>query len=245
MQFNQAVVAANQSKAYSIVAGPITGSTRLAQEFATHAEKIGADAIMLYYPERYYNDSSILDYFQDVASQVSIDILIHGVPLRTAFSGSSPTTNYSLNLCQDLAHIPNLIGMKEEFNDETHRYKLGVHLKGKMSLIVAGASMRKYLSCTLFGISSYLVGIGSFMPQIEEDFFKLTQTNDYDQALSLVTKYEEPFFDTASPIGWHLAMKAALNAMDLMPLTERPPLTPATVEDQHKIRRTMKKFNWI
>lgn len=66
---NQTVIDANQKRAVVIAANPIVSSTERTVNFACSVEKIGADALLLYFPERYYNDESVYDYFQTVAEK--------------------------------------------------------------------------------------------------------------------------------------------------------------------------------
>lgn len=244
-KLNQVVVETNKNQATTVVANSMIGSTQRAIEFARQAEKIGADAILLYYPERYYNDERVFDYFQAVAARTKVGVLIHALPMRSAYAGISPTAQFSLKLCQRLAQIDNIIGMKEESGQEDHRYKLAVHLKDKLALIVSGGSMRRFLSCVLFGVDAYLVGIGSFVPKIEEDFYEAVSRSDYQTALKIVVKYEEAFFEVAFPMGWHIAMKGAMNLLGLMPVAERPPLQPADPQERQQLRRVMIKLGWL
>lgn len=244
-KLNKTVVEANRGRALTIAANPMTGSTADAAGFARHAGEIGADMILVYYPERYYRDDYVYDYFKEVASNTQSAVLIHGLPMRNAYAAVSPAAQYSVELCRRLSEIDNVIGMKEESGNETHRYKLAVHLDGKFSLIVAGASMRMYLGCVLFGVDAYLVGVGSMRPDIEEQFYDSVLKADYRKALEPVVKYEDPFFNIAFPMGWHIAMKGAMDLMGLMPATERPPLQPADENQRKQLRELIARFGWI
>lgn len=244
-RFNEVVVEANRGRAVSIVANPMTGAVDKAAAFARHAEAIGADAILLYYPERYYNDERAFEYFQQVASSTKIGVLLHAVPLRNAYAGVAPMKQYSVALCEKLAALDNVVGMKEESADEGHRYKLAAHLRGKMSLIVAGAAMRMFLGSVLLGVKAYLVGIGSFKPEIEEEFYQAVQEGRNEQALSIVTTYEEPFFNVAFPLGWHIAMKGAMELLGLMNSVERPPLQPLDAEERQSLVDVMRRLGWL
>ncbi|MBD3422612.1 MAG: hypothetical protein GF398_21055 [Chitinivibrionales bacterium] len=243
-EFNRVVVEANQKKAITIAANPMVGSTQKAVEFAKYAEQIGADSILLYYSERYYNDDRIISFFESIAQAVDIGLLIHGLPMRSAYAGVSPTTQFSVGLCKRLLEIDNLIGMKEESGNENLRYKLATNLSERMAIIVAGGSMRKFLSCVLFGVQSYLVGVGSFVPDIEEEFYNAVERQDYQGALKIVKKYEEPFFDVAFPMGWHIAMKGAMSLLGLMPVRERPPLQQAEAGEMEGIAKILETMHF-
>ncbi len=241
---NRAVVDANNKKAVIIAAGPVTGSTAYAVEFAALAESNGADAVLLYYPERYYSDHDIICYVKEIASAVKIGVMIHAVPLRNARAGVTHVA-CSLDLWRKLAEIENVTGMKEENNDRNLRYKLGTHLGARLSIVAAGAGMRTLMESAHFGINSYLVGVGSFRPDIEEKFYNAMKKEDYKTALGFVTEIEEPFFDAAFPMGWHIAMKGAMDLLGLMPSFERPPLFPAGQKERDELRKVLKQLDWL
>lgn len=244
-QLNRTVVDANQGRAITIAANPMTGSTSNAIEFARHAEEIGADSVLLYYPERYYGDDHVFDYFKSVAASTKLGVMIHAVPMRNAYTGITLNSQFSVQLCERLAKLGNVIGMKEESGSEAHRYHLAVKMKDRMSLIVAGAAMRMFLSCVLFGVDAYLVGVGSFVPEVEEKFYQAVLDKDFTTALEMVNQYETPFFEVAFPMGWHIAMKGAMNLLGLMPETERLPLQPATAQEREQLQNVLTRLGWL
>ena len=242
---NEAVVEANQDKALTILANPMTGSTDRAIEYALHAQEVGGDCMLLYYPERYYDDESIFNYFKDVADNSDIGLMLHGIPMRNAYTGVSPKSNYSLKLCERLCSLDNFVGMKEESGSEAHRDKLASNLADRMVFVVAGASMRMYLSSMHFGVQAYLVGVGSFKPEIEEEFYRYVKAGEFGKSFQIVKKYEEPFFDVAFPMGWHVAMREGLRQLELTPGIERPPLKQANNKEVDAINQIFKSFGWI
>lgn len=242
-RLNRAMVEANDGKAITIVANPMTGPTFRAREFAKEAEAMGADILLVYYPERYYNDDQVYDYFASICEAADVGVMIHAYPMRSAVGGG--TTNYSVDLCRRLSEIDNMVGMKEEHINESHRYKLAANLEGKFNLTVAGESMRMFMGCQMFGVDSYLVGVGSFKPQIEEDFYRNLMAGNTEAAFNAVHEIEEPFFDTAKKIGWHIAMKATLDLLGLMPDRERPPLPQVTDEQRAMLRTTLQQLGWL
>lgn len=238
---NRAVIEANDGKATVIAANPMTGSTKDAIQFAQEAHAMGADVLLVYYPERYYGDDRVYDYFRAILEASPIAIMIHANPMRHASGGQA---FFSVNLCRRLAEYDNFIGMKEEHLDPTHRYKLAVHLSERMAFIVAGGGMRTFMSCYLFGIQATLTSIGSFRPDIEEAFYQKLMTNQFSDALAIV-RQEEQLFDVAVPIGWHIAFKTILDIMGLMPPYERRPLQPPTSDERIRLQVLLQEFGWI
>ena len=245
LDFSKTVIETNRGKAVTIAANPIIGSTKETIEFCKVLEKLGTDAVLLYYPERYYNDDYIYQYVKEIANSLRIAVLLHTVPMRNGRVTGIPYVPYSLDLCMRLAEINNFVGMKEESGDQNLVYKLGVHLGDKLVIIIAGAAMRSFMGVKNFGIRAFLTGIGSFKPEIEENFYKAILTKDNISALRYITKFEEPFFDVAFPMGWHVAMKGTMELLNIMPAYERHPLKSIDDKDRKELELLLKRFGWI
>lgn len=221
-----------------IVADRHRGDTETAIDFCQHASSIGADSIILYYPDRFYSHEETVDYFSTISDHTDISLILHGNPIR--FAGSEKEEKmYDYALCRRLSKIDDVMGIKEESGDEEIRYKLLSNLSDELSFIVAGGSMRMYLASVLFGAQAFLTGVGSYAPQLSETFYEHCQNNEYDKALKIVQKYEEPYFDVAKPMGWHKAMRTTLDLLDLMPSNERHPLHTATEDQQNRLREVI------
>jgi 4-hydroxy-tetrahydrodipicolinate synthase len=222
----------------AIVSNHVVGSLKNTISFAHHAESIGADILLVFYPERYYDDEAVADYFRQVANRSNVPLMIHAMPMKSAKNGSFKPFDHAL--CEKLAEIEHVVGIKEESLDETVRYRIARNLNERLAICVAGESMRMFMSSAPFGVQSYLVGIGSMVPRIEEDFFEKYQAGDHAAAAKIVHEIEEPFFSVAKSIGWHVAMKTSMNLLGLMQPYERRPLKEGTEQDRKKLTEVMK-----
>ena len=92
-------------------------------------------------------------------------------------------------------------------------------------------------------LDSYLVGIGNFYPEIELEFFSALSSGDYERAHKIVFDIEEPFFEAAVKVGWHLALKEALDALNLMTAWERSPMARLPKALRQIIRSQVVSFN--
>ncbi len=241
-QLNRTLVEANKGQSVSIIASPMTGSTSTAVKFAREAETIGADVLLIYYPERYYCDDYVYDYFKEISQNTTIGLMIHAYPMRHALDGQA---YYSVDLCKRLIELGNVVGMKEEHLDPGHRFQLGAYVGKQFNLCVAGGGMRTFMASFLFHIPSYLVSVGSFKPDIEEKFYTAMMKKKFEKALNIVMNYEEPLFNAANHMGWHVAMKGVLSLLGLMSPHERPPLRSP---DQHQwkvLKEVLTGFGWI
>ena len=67
--------------------------------------------LLILFPERYYNDEQVIEFFKDVCKESKYPILAHGNTMRKGMGGEY---NYSFNLLKKLSKIDNFIGIKEE-----------------------------------------------------------------------------------------------------------------------------------
>jgi 4-hydroxy-tetrahydrodipicolinate synthase len=239
---NETVVGASSKSCMTIAAGPQIGSTSVNVEFARHAERIGADAYIAFYPDRHYGDAPILEFYRALSDAVDIGIFIHEMPIRSGFYGTP--AHYGLDLLDALLSLPGVVGMKEECMDGGYAYKIHRRFADRCAIIGAG-SMRNYMRDYHAGAKSYLVGVGSFFPRVAIAFHAAMSTGDFQRAHAIVRQYEEPIFDVAVSLGWHVALKEILHLLDLMPPFERAPLTRLGEAERRRLSECMDKLGWI
>ncbi|MBG0791121.1 MAG: dihydrodipicolinate synthase family protein [Desulfovibrionaceae bacterium] len=234
---NETVTEAVGGRAYTIVTGPHTGSLDDAVEFARHAASIKADAILGVYPERFYSEHAVYDFFKDFSEAADIGVMIHLAPMKAGTVTTPNPCQYPLELVRRIAALPNMVGMKEESNAPQLIYAYNRALKDRFCVIGGAGCMRTYLTASTWEQPAYLVGIGNFTPRTELDFYTAVQAGDMDKARRIVDEKEKPFFDEAIRMGWHLALKEAMAACGLMPAWERKPLARLGETDQTKIQK--------
>lgn len=238
---NATVVRASSPTCMTIAAGPLTGCLKTNIAFAKHAENSGADAYIVFFPERWYGADAMLDFFERLASSVSIGIMVHEMPMRSGYGGQA---QYPLDLLEKLVRLPNVVGMKEECMDAGYAYKLHRRLNEKCAIIGAGA-MRNFMRDYHAGAKANLVGVGSFFPNVEIAFQKALTSGDIERAHRIVRKYEDPYFDVAVELGWHPQLKETLHMLGLMPPFERAPMPRLNVEQQKKLRDCLNRLGWL
>lgn len=242
---NECVVQACDGRALAIAGNPASGSTEMTLDLMHSAKKAGADAFLAVYSERYYGDVPVMDYFTALSREASIGLLIHTIPMRMASAGPTQVQTYSLELVEQISNLPNVVGMKEENGNEVLRQRIVERFDESMPIILAGGAMRNYMSSWPFGASSWLVGVGNFMPELENRFHAHMKAGELDDARSIVFEQELPYFNVAVPIGWHTALKATLSLFDLMPPYERAPLPQPTSGEVAALRDICRELNWL
>lgn len=237
---NATIAKAAKGRCIVILAGPMTGGTDTHVDFARHAEKAGGDAFIAFMPERYYGESAVVDFFKTVSESVGIATMIHEMPMRSGYGGQ---LQYSLDLLDRLTDMPGVVGMKEECMDGGYAYLLHRRLAGKCGIIGAG-SKRLYMRDFHAGAKAYLVGLGNFFPQVAKDFHAAMKAHDIDRAHAIVRAYEDPFFDVAVSLGWHVALKETMHVLGLMPPFERAPLPRLDAGQRDKLAACIDKLGW-
>lgn len=237
---NATVAKAAKGRCIVILAGPMTGGTDTHVDFARHAEKAGGDAFIAFMPERYYGQDAVVEFFRAVSESVGIATMMHETPMRSGYGGQ---LQYSLDLLDRLTDMPGVVGMKEECMDGGYAYLLHRRLAGKCGIIGAG-SKRLYMRDFHAGAKAYLVGLGNFFPQVAKDFHAAMKAHDIDRAHAIVRAYEDPFFDVAVGLGWHVALKETMHVLGLMPPFERAPLPRLDAGQRDKLAACIDKLGW-
>jgi 4-hydroxy-tetrahydrodipicolinate synthase len=193
---------------------------------------VKADAVLLFYPDRYYDDETIVNYFHEAADVSPLPVLIHGMFMRHALGGMY---NYQPDLVTKLMDHPNILGVKEESTTYALAYKISTLASPSFLVFPAGGSCRRYLLTGPAGAQTFLGGIGNIFPEIEETFFKEFKSGDKNIAYKIVTNYEEVLFKVFSKIGWHKALQEALNYKGLLATENRAPFSAMVDEEQKQI----------
>ena len=226
LAINEVVVEAAAGRAVVVAAGPgpASGSTRENVFFARHAREVGADAVLLVYPERWYGDDAVVGFFHDVAESADVGIMVHAVSMRDGFGGVHARRMLDADLLSRIAEAPNVVGVKEENGDRAVYEAIFDRLNDRVPVIGAGGAMRRFIGDARRGAYTYLVGIGSFRPDLAVAFYRAVMAGDDARAARIAATYEDPYFEAAVGYGWHRALKETMHILDVMPPFERAPL---------------------
>ena len=129
-----------------------------------------------------------------------------------------------LALLEKIAAIENVIGVKEENGERAVYEAILAGLNHLLPIIGAGGAMRRFINDAKLGAFTYLVGIGSFRPDLAMTFYRAVMAGDEARATAIAAAYEDPYFAKAVSYGWHRALKETLHVLGLMPPYERAPL---------------------
>lgn len=206
-----------------IVADPLHCSTKVSLEFAKHAEEIGADVISLICREKFYSEDQIFAHFNYVAQNSNIGILIHEMPFLSGYGG--PSVNWPITLLDRICSLEHVVAVKEDAKDDDYSREVVKTIKDKVSIIISGGGKRQWLRFADQGCQSWLNGIGVFEPGLAVNFYNKYLEGDKKFVENIIENIEVPFFERGvKRFGWHLTIKAALEARGHMSRYERLPM---------------------
>ncbi|TFF86038.1 MAG: 4-hydroxy-tetrahydrodipicolinate synthase [Promethearchaeota archaeon] len=229
--------ASKSGKSPFVLAGTGSNSTKEAISLSQHAEKIGADGLLLVVP--YYNkpvQHSLIDHFSAIADSVSLPIILYNVPSRTG-SNLEPATVATLSESKE-----NIVGIKCASGniDQITRF---IKMTPKDFIVLSGDDGMTYHIMGLGGKG--VISVASNI--IPDKMFRFTQmmnkgdwTNSKTMHLALYDLFKVLFIETnPGPI------KYAAELMDLMNSRMRLPLTPPLKENRNKIKAVLKDLDLI
>lgn len=199
--------------------------------------KIDGAFLLLLFPDRYYSNDQIIDFFKSACSVSNYPILVHG---NTIKRGNGGDFIYDYSIIDQLARIDGFIGMKEESPSLDFAIKNIPNDLG-LEIIVAGGSMRRYWTLEPFGATTYLAGVGSFNPKMEESFYRNYKLGNMEDAKIIMTEIEKPLFDVFMSIGWHASMRYSLKKMGYIK-GNRDPFFKLDENQKEILDRTLEKI---
>jgi len=218
-----------------IVADPLHCSTAVSMEFCKHAQEIGADLISLIFREKFYSNDQVIKHFRMCAGACDIGILIHEMPFISGLTGH--TVNWPVRLLDELADIENIIAIKEDAKEDEYSLDVISTIKDRLSIIISGGGKRQWLRFAEMGCQAWLNGIGVFEPRLAVRFWEAYEEGEQRTINKIIEDIERPFFARGvDEYGWHLAIKAALEARGHYPRHERMPMLAISDEEYRKFR---------
>lgn len=174
------------------------------------------DYMSIYFYERFYSIDYLIRFIVRHTDRGK-KLLLHMEPFFSI--DSTNRRNWDVWTFERVEQHINAV--KEDSHDWELTKKL-VKLDSRVEIITSGGSMEQFFYT---GGSGWIVGIGSVIPQIELKFWEEYHSGDTEVCRKIIREFEEPFFKETKPIGWHLALKVALNEIDeKFSLWEREPL---------------------
>lgn len=203
-----------------VVAGTGSNSTREAVEASRHAERAGADAIMVVVP--YYNrptQDGLFRHFVEVAKSVRVPVVVYNIPARTG-SDLGPET-----LARIAEAAPNVVATKEATGNVLRAQKI-VQTMGARMVVLSGDDALTLPMCAI-GARGVISVTSNLLPAEVSRATRLAIDGNLEEArkahLALLPVHEAMFLESnPSPL------KAAMAMRGMGTAAVRSPLAPCT-----------------
>lgn len=214
-----------------IVGDPLDCSTETSIKFAQHAKDKGADMISLIYRAYLFFDDHVFNHYNTIANAVDIPILVHEMPFMKGIP-KHQNGNWSIDLLDRLANIPNVIAVKEDAKMDDYTKDIVDKISDRVAIIVSGNGMQQW-SKVSEKCQAWLSGVGNLFPKVEMDYYKYHLNNQEDKCNEIIENIEKPFFFVKDNYSWHLGIKSAMEHLNIMSKQERMPYQELD-EEKHK-----------
>ncbi|MEO0329572.1 MAG: 4-hydroxy-tetrahydrodipicolinate synthase [Pseudomonadota bacterium] len=218
-------------KRVPVIAGAGSNNTTEAIDLAIHADKAGADGILVVTP--YYNkpnQAGLKAHFSAVAKAVQAPILIYNIPGRSIIDMSVETMK---ELFDD---YDNIIGVKDA-TANLSRASEQRHMIGEDFVQMSGEDITA-LGFNAHGGQGCISVTANVAPALCSQFQEACLAGDFNKALAIqdkLTPLHKALFIEPSPGG----SKYALSLFDRLENNQRLPLVPIAEDTQAAVRSAM------
>jgi 4-hydroxy-tetrahydrodipicolinate synthase len=226
-----------------VVAGVYSDGTQEAIELGRDAKAAGAAGLLVFPPTLFMwgaqvKPDMVLRHFSTIADRVDLPLIVFEYPPASGI-GYSPDTLGAL--CK----IPSVVAVKDWSNDivSYERNLRALRASGRPVAMLSSFTM-SLLASFLLGADGCISGMGSVAADLQAELFAATQAGDLERARRVNDRlaplvsvfYAPPFVDM------HNRMKEALAILGRIPAAHvRPPLTPVSDEERHRIRLALRE----
>lgn len=224
------------NKRVPVIAGTGSNDTKYAIDLSVHAEKLGADALLLVTP--YYNKTSqkgLIAHFTAIADRVNIPIILYNVPSRTG-------VNIALDTYIELAKHKNIAAVKEASGNISAIAKI-IEKCGD-SLDVYSGNDDQIVPIMSLGGKGVISVLSNVCPKETHDIAQLCLDNNFAEAAKLQIKYLDlcnTLFNDVNPI----PVKEAMNLMGFAAGECRLPLIKSEQSKIDALAESMKRVGLI
>jgi 4-hydroxy-tetrahydrodipicolinate synthase len=213
-----------------VIAGAGSNNTAEAVELAVHAEKAGADALLVVTP--YYNkptQEGMYQHFKAVNDAVGIPIIIYNIPPRSV-------VDLSVETMARLFELKNIAGVKDATGNIA-RVSQQRHAMGGDFIQLSGEDMTA-LAFNAAGGHGCISVVSNVAPRLCADLQAATLAGDYAKA-NLVQDRLIPLHDAIFREPGLAGAKFGLSVLGQCRNEVRLPLVPVTSQAEDGIRKAM------
>jgi 4-hydroxy-tetrahydrodipicolinate synthase len=212
------------------IAGAGSNNTAEAIDLARHAEKAGADAILVVTP--YYNkptQEGLYQHFKAINDAVGIPIIIYNIPPRSV-------VDMSVSTMARLYELKNIAGVKDATGNVA-RVSQQRHAMGPDFIQLSGEDMTA-LAYNAAGGHGCISVVSNIAPKLCSELQKLSLAGDYAAALAVQDRLT-PLHDATFLEPGLAGAKAGLNLLGRMNEEVRLPLLSVTAPTKDALRKAL------
>ena len=213
-----------------VIAGAGSNNTREAVELARHAEKAGADGVLVVTP--YYNkpnQEGLYQHFKAIDAAIGIPIVIYNIPPRSVIDMSVDT----MKRCYELK---NVVGVKDATGN-IGRISMQRQAMGPEFIQMSGDDITA-LSCMAAGAHGCISVVANVAPKPTAELMEACFAGKYDEALKIQDRLVPLHAATFLEAGVTGA-KTGLSFLGRVGEEVRLPLVPSTEATKKAIRAAM------
>ncbi len=213
-----------------VIAGAGSNNTREAVALAGHAERAGADGLLVVTP--YYNkpnQEGLYLHFKAINDSVSIPIIIYNIPPRSVI-------DMSVETMKRLSELKNIVGVKDATGNIA-RISLQRDAMGPDFIQFSGDDITA-LACMAAGAHGCISVVANIAPRLCADLQNAALAGDYKTALAIQDKLVPLQVATFLEPGVTGA-KYGLSLLGKVGEEVRLPLVPSTQATKDRIRAAM------
>ena len=220
-----------------VIAGTGSNSTAEAIRLSTHAERGGADALLLVTP--YYNKATqkgLIEHYKKIANSVTIPIIMYNVPSRT---GVNILPETAVTLAKE---VDNIVGIKEASGNIGQVARLAALADGCID-IYSGNDDQIVPLLSLGGIGVISV-LSNIAPKMTHDIVASYLNGDVETSRKLQLQamdLNDVLFCEVNPI----PVKAALNMMGMCEGNLRSPLCEMSEAHKEQMKSALERHQLI
>jgi 4-hydroxy-tetrahydrodipicolinate synthase len=226
-----------------VIAGVYSDGTHEAIELGRDARAAGAAGLLVFPPTLFMwgaqlKPDMVLRHFSALADAVDLPLIVFEYP-PTSGIGYHPDT------LAELCKIPAVVGVKDWSNDiVAYERNLRVLRASGRPVAMLSSFTMSLMASFLVGADGCISGMGSVAADLQAALFAAVQAGDLAEANRLNERlaplvavfYAPPFVDM------HNRMKEALAILGRIPAAYvRPPLTPVSEDERHRIRLALRE----
>lgn len=218
-------------KRVPVIAGTGSNHTEHGIKLCKKSQEVGADGLLVVNP--YYNKSTqkgVIKYYENIASSVSLPIIIYNVPSRTGFNIEPETILH-------LSKIDNIVGIKEASGNISQVAKIATYANDKFYIYAGNDD--QILPVLSLGGKGVISVLSNVVPNEVHNIVKLFIDGNIQESINLQLKYIKlinALFSEVNPI----PVKTALNLMGFNVGGFREPLVEM---EQHNLKFLIDTMN--